>query len=98
MVSGSTVEVVPAVFTFILSTSPLPVTLVPVSRFSVSTTAPVRTETVDPLAASSTVREWTEPLATVTVELGETVTTSFRFPATESVVPASPSTLMLVKP
>ena len=97
MLSGSIDAELPAAFTFMRSTSPVPETAALVSRFSVLTTAPLSTPTEDPAAVSSTVSDLTEPLAAVMTELGAAVTISLTLPAAERLVP-SPSTRRWVKP
>ena len=98
MLSGSMETMEPVVLMLTFSTSPLPVTGTPVSRFSVFTVALGSSVRDAPAAVSSTVSFWSVPAATRSVESGVLLTTFSRLPDREKFAPRGPSRLMLSSP
>ena len=79
--------------------SPVPVTVVPVSRFTVPAWAPAAIFSVELVAFSSMVMVWACPLARLTVDLGAAAQTSLMLPDSVRARPSScPSTVMRARP
>ena len=89
MPSGTIAVLEPAVLTFNWSTSPSPVTGVPVSSVRFRTTESLSIIRREPTASSSTVSLSTEAEATCSVEAGALFETVSRFPASVKLAPPS---------